>query len=73
MAKLMESVVRGYHEYIDVWSPSVGNEVALEVDELNIHDQYTVATKVDGHVVTRKPCFYTLIALASFPVVLLLA
>ena len=73
MAKLMESVVRGYHEYIDAWSPSVGNEVALEVDKLNIHDQYTVATKVDVHVVTRKPCFYTLIQLASFPVVLLLA
>ena len=61
----MESVVRGYHAYMDIWSPSGGNELPLEVDEPNIHDRYTVATKVDGPGVTRKLRFYTLIPRAS--------
>ena len=37
---------------MDIWSPTVGDEFTLEIDELNIHDRYAVATKMDGHVVT---------------------
>ena len=51
----MESVVRGSHTYMDVWSPSVRDEFALGIDELRIHDRYTVATKVDGYVVGHIP------------------
>ena len=42
---------------MDVWSPSVGDEFALEIGEQKIHDRYVAATKVDGLVVTRKPRF----------------
>ena len=52
--------------YMDTWSPSVGDEFALEIDELNIHDQYAVATKVDGRVVTGKSCFHTVVSWAPF-------
>ena len=44
--KTIETVVRGYHAYMDVWSPSVEDKFALEMDELNIHQQYAVLTKV---------------------------
>ena len=30
------------------WSPSVGDEIELEVDELNTHDRYAVEVKVVG-------------------------
>ena len=44
----VESLVRGYHVYMNDWSPSVGDEFAIEVEE---HDRYAVAVKVthDGH------------------------
>ena len=29
----IESVVRGYHVYMDDWSPSVGDEFELETEE----------------------------------------
>ena len=54
------------HIYMDVWSPSVGDECALEIDEQNIRDQYAIAVKVDGHVVTPKRSFYMVIPRAAF-------
>ena len=44
----IESVVRGYHVYVDDWSPSVGDEF-----ELDRHDRYTVAIKVIGDIVSH--------------------
>ena len=38
----VESVVRGYHVYMNDWSPSVGDEFELEIEELNRHDRYAV-------------------------------
>ena len=46
-----------YNAYMDVWSPSVGDEFALEINKPHIHDWYAVVTKVDGCVVIRKPRF----------------
>ena len=39
------------------WFPSVGDKFALEIDKLNFHDKYAVATtlKVDGHAASGKP------------------
>ena len=39
----VESVVRGYHVYKNDWSPSVGGQLELEIEELYRHDRYTVA------------------------------
>ena len=51
----VESVVRGYHVYKDDWSPSVGDEFELEIEELNRHDRYAVAIKVSGDIVGHVP------------------
>ena len=50
----VERVVRGYHAYMDDWSPSVGDEFQLEIDELNKHDRYAVAIKVSGDIVGHR-------------------
>ena len=54
-SRSIESIVRGYHVYMDIWSPSVGDAFALEIDELNVHDRYAVATKVNDLVVGHVP------------------
>ena len=51
----IESMVRGYHVYIDRWSPSVGYEFELKIEELNRHGRYTVAIKVSGDIVGHVP------------------
>ena len=51
----VESVVRGYHVYKDDWSPSVGDEFELEIEELNRQDRYAVAIKVSGDIVGHVP------------------
>ena len=53
--KSIESVVRGYHVYKDVWAPVLGDTSILEIEELNIHNRYAVATKVDDLVVGHVP------------------
>ena len=47
---MLESLVKGYHVYMDDWSPPVGNELELIVEELNRHDRYAVAIKVSGNI-----------------------
>ena len=51
----IESVVRRYHAYMDDWSPSVGDEFELEIEELNKHDRYVVAVKVNDDIVGHMP------------------
>ena len=51
---------------MDVWSPSVGDEFAMEIDEINIHDRLTVASNMDGRVIPRKTCFCSVVPLAAF-------
>ena len=51
----VESVVGGYHVYMDHWSPWVGNEVELDIEELNRHGWYAVVIKVSGDIVTHMP------------------
>ena len=41
--------------YKDDWSPSVGDEFELEIEELNRHDRYAVAIKVSGDIVGHVP------------------
>ena len=51
----IESMVRGYHVYKDDWSPSVGDEFELEIEEPNRHDRYAVVIKVSGDIVGHVP------------------
>ena len=51
----IESVVRGYHVYMEFWDPSIGDTFLLETEPTNIHDRYAVAVKVDGSIVGHVP------------------
>ena len=60
----VERVVRGYHVYMDNWSPPVGNEFELELEQLNRHDRYAVVIQVSnnigGHVLSESQKVYTI-------------
>ena len=46
------SYVRGYHEYKEGWTPSLGEMLELKVEPTNAHDQFAMAViKPDGTVV----------------------
>ena len=46
------SYVRGYHEYKERWTPSLGEMLELKVEPMNAHDQFVTAViKPDGTVV----------------------
>ena len=49
----VESVVRGYHRYKDVWLPQIGDSFDLTIEEDNRHDRYAVATIVNKEIVGR--------------------
>ena len=36
----VESCIRGYHVYKNVWNPEIGDRLETEVDELHQHDRY---------------------------------
>ena len=43
------SFVRGYHAYMDVWTPKVGDEnLYLEPEDGNEYDKNAVAVIIDG-------------------------
>ena len=41
----IQSCVRGYHVYKDIWTPSVGETLSCEREEDNTADPYAVAVK----------------------------
>ena len=44
--------IRGYHEYKEGWTPSLGEMLELKVEPTNVHDQFATAViKLDGTVV----------------------
>lgn len=44
--------IRDYHDYKDVWSPTLGEMLQLQVDPTNPHDQFAVAMVKDEMVVS---------------------
>ena len=50
----VESIVRGYHAYMDNWTPAIGDEFQVEIEEMNVHDRQAVAVKVNGNIVGRS-------------------
>ena len=51
----LESMVRGYHVYKDIWISSVGEELPCQREPANLHDRHAVAVMKDGTVVGHIP------------------
>ena len=51
----IESFVRGYHAYMDIWSPVIGEELWLKRGPENADDEYAVAAVNDSHIVGHVP------------------
>lgn len=49
------SYVRGYHAYMDIWHPYVGETLPLEREPSNPQDSFSVAVKQNGAVVGHIP------------------
>ena len=50
-----DSVVRGHHIYKTYWMPVVGEELTLETEHDNEHDEHAVAVMKDGYIVGHVP------------------
>ncbi len=51
----VDSVVRGFHVYKDVWNPVVGEIIMCQQDFGNLHDPYAVAAVRDSVTVGHVP------------------
>ena len=51
----LESVVRGHHVYKRIWTPVVGQELQVAVEENNTHDSRAVAVRKGRTVVGHLP------------------
>ena len=52
----LDSFVRGYHAYMNIWIPKVGDEnVFLQPENENQHDKFAVAVVYDERVVGHVP------------------
>ena len=38
----VSSMVRGYHEYLHVWDPAIGEVLPCSNEDGNLHDPYAV-------------------------------
>ena len=52
---VIDSMVRGYHVYQDVWTPAVGERLQCVREEDNAEDRYAVAVTRDGVTVGHLP------------------
>ena len=62
----IESTVRGHHVYNAAWSPYIGEELPVQREVNNIHDDFAVAVLKNGNTVGHVPreisrvCWYFL-------------
>ena len=54
MKLTVESVVRDYHVFKEVWDPWRGDQFCLQIEELNRYDRYTVAVMASLAEVSAK-------------------
>ena len=48
----LDSFVRGYHAYMDIWTPKVGDEnLCLKSENENPHDKFAVAILLEEQIV----------------------
>ena len=50
-----DSVVRGHHIYKTYWTPVVGEELTLEMEDDNEHGEHAVAVMKDGYLGWHMP------------------
>lgn len=58
----VETMIRGYHIYKDVWKSSVGEQLLCEIEENNRQDSHAVAVVRTGPVVGHVPRKLSLIS-----------
>jgi hypothetical protein len=51
----IQTTVRGHHVYKEVWSPRVGEELAVHCESGNNHDPFAVAVWKDDTIVGHVP------------------
>ena len=51
----IDSYVRGYHAYMDVWSPVIGETVLVKREPSNVKDRHAVAIFKEDAVVGHVP------------------
>ena len=51
----IESFVRGYHEYKDIWQPTIGEVLPLKREPTNDNDRLAVSVERRGQVVGHVP------------------
>ena len=47
---VVQSKIRGYHIYKDIWEASIGERLSCKKEEYNIHDPYCVGVIDRGNV-----------------------
>lgn len=52
----MYNVVRGHHIYKASWTPIIGEELLLEKEDGNQHDNHAVIVMKNGDIVGHVPC-----------------
>ena len=52
----METVIRGYHVYKEVWDAAIEQVLPCQQERGNTHDPYAVAVVERGVIVGHVPC-----------------
>ena len=42
------SVVKGHHIYKAIWTPMIGEELPVQSEDNNYHNEHTIAVMMDG-------------------------
>ena len=59
----VNSYIRGYHVYVDIWAPTVGESLLVKPEPTNPNDKKAVAVlkgRYNCRSCTKKPCSKTL-------------
>ena len=52
---VVESCVRGFHVYQDIWMPTTGERLSCQTEDSNAFDPYAVAIRKNANVIGRIP------------------
>uniref|UniRef100_A0A1X7UPP5 HIRAN domain-containing protein n=1 Tax=Amphimedon queenslandica TaxID=400682 RepID=A0A1X7UPP5_AMPQE len=52
---IINSYIRGYHAYMEVWTPKIGEVLVVKREAENPHHRYAVAIIKDGETVGHVP------------------
>ena len=52
---MVESCVRGFHVYQDIWTPTTGERLSCQTEDSNAFDPYAVAIRKSANVIGHVP------------------